>query len=167
MKPQKQLYPAVGILDVSSGVPASEAPVGDCWRTAIASILDMDAADVPHFVDIQLRHLDGNGELTDDAWSVDSLTRAWLEDRGLGYKGFVFGDPEEPSTMRLPLAWDELQWFQQSIGTTLRYVVFCGKSPRGDWMHAVVGDMSTGEIASDPHPSDDGLADLQQVWIIG
>ncbi len=39
------------------------------------------------------------------------------------------------------------------------YHIMSGKSPRGDWMHSVVG--CDGEMEFDPHPSGDGLAKVE------
>ncbi len=65
MKPQKQLNrhrPTEGIF-------------GDCHRTAIAVILDMDAADVPHFMDGK----DGKGA----DLGVWEAQERWLNERGM------------------------------------------------------------------------------------
>ena len=48
---------------------------GDCHRTAIACILDMDAADVPHFMD----KTTGKGE----APEANAAVEKWLNKRGL------------------------------------------------------------------------------------
>ena len=63
MRPQKQKFahkPEEGIF-------------GDCFRTAIAAILDLDRDDVPHF---------NEGAFYDDGKQVDRA-RAWLKGRGL------------------------------------------------------------------------------------
>lgn len=61
MKPQKQL--------LRHNPPAT---FGDCYRTSIAVILDMDAADVPHFMDV--------GNSGEGAWDQ---AETWLNARGL------------------------------------------------------------------------------------
>ena len=49
-----------------------ESIKGDCWRTALACLLDMEPAEVPHFY--------GSAE---DPEEVDRLTDAFLAPRGL------------------------------------------------------------------------------------
>jgi hypothetical protein len=49
---------------------------GDCYRTCIASLLDMDLHDVPHFVrDSELAGKDG--------WHTHAKTCEWLRERGM------------------------------------------------------------------------------------
>lgn len=66
MKLQKQLIPDHN--------PA-EGRYGDCYRTCIAILLDMDAADVPHFAEMELV----NGW---DRDKTDAVVREWLAERG-------------------------------------------------------------------------------------
>lgn len=42
-----------------------------------------------------------------------------------------------------------------------RRVIATGPSPRGDFLHCVIADASTGEILHDPHPSRAGLVSIQ------
>lgn len=44
------------------------------------------------------------------------------------------------------------------------YTIFGGKSPRGDWLHAVVG--IGGEVAHDPHPDRTGLLTLDDATLL-
>lgn len=59
MTPHNQLY--------LKGNP--EGILGDCWRTCIASILDLPILDVPHFVE--------------DADDYICATEDWLKERGI------------------------------------------------------------------------------------
>jgi hypothetical protein len=66
--------------------------MGDCWRCCIASILELPAGEVPHFVELY-----GNRYLT--------KTRKWLEERGFwlvdtayhcDYPGYLMGSGPSP-----------------------------------------------------------------------
>lgn len=73
MKPQKQLYrhnPEQGVY-------------GDCHRTAIAIVLDLDAEDVPHF-------MDGNFYRKGGGPKANDLFEAWLNERGIATISFPF-----------------------------------------------------------------------------
>ncbi len=72
MKVQKQLFrhkPAEGIY-------------GDCHRTAIACVLDMDAKDVPHFMD--------GKAFSGEAENAHDRAEAWLNARGIATINIVF-----------------------------------------------------------------------------
>lgn len=69
MKPQKQLFRH----------KPDEGVFGDCHRTAIAIVLDMDAADVPHFM--------GDGDQPEEAHRA---CEAWLNARGISTISMVF-----------------------------------------------------------------------------
>lgn len=74
MKPQKQKFlhrPEEGVF-------------GDCYRTAIACLLDKDRDEVPHFYD-RLH----NQAVPDD---VTNAIRAWLREHGYGRVVFAFGN---------------------------------------------------------------------------
>lgn len=58
-----------------------EGLVGDCWRTCIACLLDMEPSEVPHFA-----ALDGN-------WWAN--TQAWLMQRGLALYQYAYMDDFE------------------------------------------------------------------------
>lgn len=66
MTPQKQL---------SRHLP-HEGIIGDCWRTTIACLLDLQPCQVPHFCD---------GERWNDTIAANSATRTWLRRRGLDF----------------------------------------------------------------------------------
>jgi hypothetical protein len=101
---------------------------GDCFRTCVAMILDMARDDVPNFC-----------ALGDDVWWA--AFQHWLEDRHLTAVE-VFVREDKPS-----LAW-------VTCGTPC---ILTGKSPRGDWLHSVVG-IAHGpdgfEMCYDPYPDD-------------
>lgn len=109
---------------------------GDCHRTAIAMLLDMDRDLVPHF-GFRAR---GDIEFHD---RVDD----WLESIGMTQISVCCtGNLSQDSV---------LDHVDAMNGPGLVFLLG-GKSPRGDFNHTVVaGD---GRMLLDPHPSGDGLA---------
>ena len=91
----------------------SVRPVGDCYRTAIASILGLSSpTEVPHFADI-----------TEDlvttvplGWETYRLARRWLRERGMDM---------------LPVT------VEGAVRVGVRYIASVN-SRRGDWSHVVV-----------------------------
>lgn len=135
-------------------------PVGDCWRTCIAMLLDLPVEEVPHFVDL---HYDADA-VTTDRWpefegievevpAYAAATQVWLRERGLALHSYD-GPP----------------------GNYTGFAIATGPSPRGDFSHAIIvytvamepqdtrGDGILRPIpdewrpAADPHPSNDYLA---------
>lgn len=125
---------------------ASETTVGDCWRCCLASILELDYEDVPHFVEME------------DAGEVSSYWNAtieWLRPRGFAIAQFgLWGDDRPylawgshgPLTVRDEQGEHELKYAFSAPGHWIAGV----KSPRIDGLHAVV--MSGSSVAFDPHP---------------
>lgn len=110
---------------------------GDCFRAAVASLLDRDLADVPHFVESPDEH---------PGWWRDC--RLWCREQ---YDADWIGVGREAPE------WDEcLRLLRDEDG--VRYVVASGPSPRGPFRHSVVWDLTTWTCAHDPHPSRAGLA---------
>lgn len=106
-----------------SNLDGDERVAGDCWRACIASILDLPAEQVPHFVQ-------------EHGGFFHTETVRWLAARGL--KGA----------------------FTYDVRPEHGHVVAMGRSPRGDWSHAVVALVTApGEwdMVHDPHPSRDFL----------
>lgn len=148
MTPAKQLFTEV-----------DARPVGDCWRTCVAMLLDLPPAEVPHWVDQYLTI----GNVTTDRWpdfegievevpAFAVATQTWLTQRGLALYSYD-GPP----------------------GNYTGFAIATGPSPRGDFSHAVVvyvvamepQDRGDGILrpvpdewryAADPHPSNDRLA---------
>lgn len=121
--------------------------VGDCWRACIATVTGTPIAEVPHFVgDHHVRDTaDGTTE-----WLA--ATQRWLAER-FGHICLYYDNPEAmyPDRRNEPSAWP--------------LVIWSGQSPRGDWGHAVVGSQD-GKMIHDPHPSRDGVTDLDGVFVI-
>lgn len=113
--------------------------IGDCWRTAIACLLDLDdPEEVPHFIAIDMAR--GDGDST--AWWTDTV--AFVEEHLAPGDTFHLLEPTFP-VYEIP----ELGW---------GHVIATGPSPRGPWKHSVLVDAITGELVWDPHPSRAGLA---------
>lgn len=109
---------------------------GDCWRTAIACLLDLtDPLCVPHFIH---EHRDG----ADIDWWIASA--AFVEERVPTGQTLLCLTPTFP--------------VYQDPDKAYPHVLATGPSPRGDWLHTVVVDAITGELIWDPHPSRAGLA---------
>jgi hypothetical protein len=115
-----------------------EGIFGDCHRTAIACVLDMDAKDVPHFMD----YTPGKGDAADAHDNVE----AWLNERGICTINIPF-----PGEMAL-----------RDVLTAIHYtnmrsqpVYILGGQSRNGCNHSVV--CCAGEIACDPSLDDSGI----------
>jgi hypothetical protein len=118
---------------------------GDCFRACIASLLEMNIEDVPHFVEIY----ENNPELHKKPWL--KVVNDWLKEIGyyyieISYNGY------HPGAFK---AW---------AGIDEYYHILCGKSPRG-CSHAVIG--KNGKIFFDPHPSHEGFVNPEEEWTMG
>ena len=105
-------------IDQTTFTPSTDAPPeerGNCLQAAVASLLDLPLADVPHFA-------------AEEDWF--GCYGAFAASRGC----FIV---------------------QTTIPVDGAYGIGFGKSPRGEYNHAVVS--FGGEVAHDPHPSRDGL----------
>lgn len=102
---------------------------GDCWRTAVACLLEVERDEVPHFA-----HEHG------DRWFESTVE--WVEER---LPGFTLGafEPSFPIYAEPELA--------------PQRVILSGRSPRGDWLHAVIADARTGALVWDVHPDRTGV----------
>ncbi len=107
---------------------------GDCWRTSIACLLELPRDEVPHFI-----HEHGGDENSTDWWYA---TVAFVETARPGWT-LVCTQPVFPAYTNPEVAPDR--------------VVLTGKSPRGDWLHCVLADATTGELMHDPYPGAAGV----------
>ena len=103
---------------------------GDCFRTALASILNLERDDVPHFND---------GKPCDNYWE---LVNDWLSHRDLVMFSVAF-------EAKLPDVLSYMKRVNQDL-----YYLLAGKSPRG-CSHQVVALNDT--IVCDPAPHGGGL----------
>lgn len=120
---------------------AEDGTPGDCWRTAVASVLDVeDPLSLPHW------------GLSEDRWWEDTVE--WVHENRKG--DFIYIPiSDEPGVD----AWYEWWNFHRDrYGIT--HVVLHGPSPRGDFFHVVVGDAQTLLPVHDPHPSDGMLEEI-------
>lgn len=109
---------------------------GDCFRACIASLMSMDAKDVPHFV-----HDGCTNEV-----SMQRLNE-WLRPRGLFYLEVTELTPEE--------------FELRGIGDA--YHVIIGPSPRfPELAHCIVG--RRGKFWFDPHPERAGVGKGEVVF---
>lgn len=106
---------------------------GDCFRTATAMLMGLNARDLPHFADVGVRN------------HVAAL-REYLAAHGYGLMQLIY----PPET--------EIQMIMNTLAHLSPGVPFMlsGKSPRGDWGHVVVAidgriaDPATGDWATKP-----------------
>lgn len=125
MKPQKQLFrhrPEQGVY-------------GDCHRTAIACVLDLEAGDVPHFMD--------GGVKGDDA---HDQTEAWLNERGVATINVLFPGETSLADVLTTVA---------ACNHRGRPVFILGGRSRNGVNHSVV--CCDGEIVCDPSLDDSGI----------
>jgi hypothetical protein len=114
---------------------------GDCLRAAVGSLLEVDPATIPHFVQIE----EDGGEYW---W--DGLQR-WLGERGL----WIASVP-----------WHEVAYQAPASALTLATGV-SPRDPLGKMKHMVVYRgciFKGGAIAHDPHPDGTGLANEVEHW---
>lgn len=110
----------------AAGVP------GNCLQAAVASLLELEVDEVPHF-----------------AVYVDwfAAMRRWARERGGDFTYFSL-PPDEYAD-----AWETVVAWGREHGT---HVLLSGHSPRGPFLHVVVGNVDL-EVVHDPHPSRAGL----------
>ena len=113
--------------------------VGDCWRTAIACLLEVPRDEVPHWIEIYKDQPESIGWWYDTVAFVEAARPGWT------------------LTLVRPPSWPIYTHPQISPAR----VLLTGQSPRGDWLHVVLADAVTGDLAWDPHPTGGGV--LSQV----
>lgn len=109
---------------------------GDCFRACVASLLELPAETVPHF-------LEDNCD-NETFWN---RVNDFLRDYGLCM--MTFGEI------------DFAEW-RKVTGIKNVFHTIDGPSPRGDWWHSVVG--CDGEIIHDPHPTKAGLVGTDRTF---
>jgi len=126
---------------------------GDCLRACVATVVDMDGDNVPHFAD--------NGATGDEALD---RARDWLVPRGLTVACFAF-----PGAIALP----DLLEYMETMNPTVTWLLFGstalgpGKGAGGDHVNVCQG----GKVVHDPawiptsikSPTSDGI---WQVWVV-
>lgn len=119
------------------GTDANGVP-GNCYQACLASIVEKPLANVPHIV-----------SLPGDWWIN---VQAWAHHEGLMHT-FLGADDD-----------DRLTAIRQA-GDVLG-IIGAGPSPRGPFLHAVVLNPDTLQLAHDPHPSRKGLTETQAIEVI-
>lgn len=129
MKPQKQLFrhrPAAG-------------EIGDCHRTAIACLLDLDPQEVPHFGEMVW---DEQDQCFRENGDFHRYVKEWLATRGLGTVDAVYS-----------CGLQELQAHLAQVNPHAYYLL--GGESRTGVNHTVIG--CGGEIVWDPSLDDAGI----------
>lgn len=112
---------------------------GNCLQTAVASLLDLDVDEVPHFA------------LYPDWFAA---MRRWARGRGGDFTMFYV-----PMVTEYVDAWRSNSEFGRQNGL---HALLSGPSPRGPFWHVVVGNVDL-EVVHDPHPSRAGLTAVGDV----
>lgn len=105
---------------------------GNCLQACLASVLGLSLSAVPHFMD------------TDEtADAQHAAMQRWLADQGW-------------CALWLPWDWIHSGWV---VWPRNALEIVSGKSPRGDFAHVVVGNITVDgwKLVHDPHPSKAGL----------
>ncbi len=130
------------IYQTAFGGPDSD-DVGNCFPSCLASILECDLADVPHFYK----------DRSESNKECFKKICQWMTSQGLVYLGYDY------------IADDS---FMDALEGC--YVVLSGPSPRGDYYHSVVGKIINRKptIVHDPHsPRTDFSGSLKAIEFIG
>jgi hypothetical protein len=128
MRVQKQLYRH----DLANGI------MGDCHRTAIACVLDLDPQDVPHFMEGMPEH---------DASEAEIAAEKWLNARGLTQINVAFPGQLDVETILSTVA--------NSNPRSKGIVYLLGGKSRNGTGHTVV--CCDDKIACDPALDDAGI----------
>lgn len=117
---------------------------GNRFSAALASLLELDLAEVPNFVPVH------NGQWLE-------ACQEWLSSRNLTLLRIIL-----PETFPV----NHYEEGKEIRFRELNYPVLCiasGKSPRGSFHHSVVGNvfgLANFELLHDPHPEGNGLDGL-------
>jgi hypothetical protein len=108
---------------------------GDCFRTAISCLLDLEPQDVPHFCDNDA-----------DARAVVGNTRAWLAQRGLSYIEIPYDAEPDVVLQCMAQLGPEQHWILGGRSTKADHVVVCcgGKIINDPSGNGIVGRCSDG-----------------------
>lgn len=146
---------APNLIDLGLTPVHQDPSKSECLRCCIATMFNLSKDQVPLFGgDVPLEQ--GLGEDQEYALRQERDLRHWLRARGLVTQTITLNDMGSPKPV-LP----------QGL------CIASGRSPRGDWDHAVLWYAGSwmdpgrpplhGHIVHDPHPSSDGLAGVS-MW---
>lgn len=124
-----------------------EGIIGDCWRTAIACLMDKLPEEVPHFLEPYWREPDATNALRD--------IREWLATYGLGYVEVPFGACELDHMLHCMNLWGDSA-----------PMLLSGTSKNGTNHIVIVKD---GKIIWDPARDDSGIVGPTDTgyWFVG
>jgi hypothetical protein len=117
-------------------------PGGNCFAACVASILELDLADVPA---VEFEKVNGSPD-DPDAVRFWRTWRNWLAEIGFGRA--CIGATRDDGVLFEPDG----------------YAILTGKSPRGEWNHSVV--CFNGQLRHDPYPDGDGVRAPYVAWEI-
>lgn len=141
----------IRVYQTITGVAPERGIFGNCFQACIASVLEMNLDDVPHFAQLSVEKEVARGVPPEIAFKESTdwwyLLNDWLAARGLYYVQFGQAD----------------QWHEDIIAR-LGYHLIIGPSPRGDYDHVVVGQ--AGAIVHDPREDANG-AGLRSIRAFG
>lgn len=119
---------------------------GDCYRTAIACILEVEPVQVPHLSEMALASDNPGG-------AANAALNEWLRPRGYQILDFPFLCEADAAATDMVA-----ELARHSPGSSAWYVVVGNtrRSEESGQSHAVVCS-ADGAVVHDPHPSDAGL----------
>ena len=126
--------------DVHRFLAGEDAVPGDCWRTALACLLEVPRDEVPHFA--HLYPAAGTLEWWDASVAWTRATRP----------GWTLGCWRRPAE-----GWFDRFYSSDEGSIAPDRVILTAPSPRGDWNHSVLVYAATGELAHDPFPGGAGV----------
>jgi len=112
---------------------------GDCCRACVATILQVCPETLPHPI--------AQGGI----WNTKF--HAALRELRYAIRSVSYDPSLPPECAIMDVNWGDFE--------VPRVVMTAGKSPRGDWLHAVVWDRFAHRMVHDPHPSRDGLISVE------
>ena len=145
---------------------------GDCWRAALASLLELPLAEVPHFIHLYEQERDPEPELVQLAgpwWWRE--TRAWVEQVRPGWTVAAWERPTDGEDWR-PIYGETAKDDPEGIPSR---VILTAPSPRGAWNHSVLVFDLDGSLAHDPFPDGGGVLEgpgdvvalVRPEWLVG
>ena len=143
---------------------------GDCWRACLASLLHLDCEALPNFIHDQILGEQQDADYPKNHWWT--LSRRFVETHSRGELDLHWEELYRTTLKPIP----RLEGYVSERGEyglqpgiaydVNRYGILTGRSPRGDWHHSVVVDLTTGKMVHDPHPSRDGVKSHADIAVL-
>ena len=123
---------------------------GNCLRTCIACLLEIDPEEIPHIEDM-------------DVWF--GVFYDFLNSKGYEFEGTIYLGSKYFTEFGKRKAEDEIKRFKEYEGVD-GYIIAGGTSPRSYVTrgHAVI--YKNGELAWDPHYSREGVLEITEAYMI-